>query len=361
MKASGILKTLLPGLLPLLVFIAADEIWGTEIGLYVAVAFGVVQVIVIYIKEKRLDKFVLYDTLLIIMLGLISILLHNDIFFKIKPGIIGLILVGILGLSAFSGKNVMMMMTQRYIKGMKMNEAQQIAMKRSIKLMFWLFLFHTILVFYSAFMMSKEAWAFISGVLFYLIFGVYMLYEFVRNFILRRKSKTEEYLAEVDKDGKVIGKISRTEAHSGTMKLHPVVHAHFFNLNGDILLQKRSMNKNIQPGKWDTAVGGHISFGEIIEDALVRETQEELGIQDIKFEFITKYFWQSDIESELIFVFIAFINDIYFIPNNEVDEVKFWSKVKIEKSIGINTLTPNFEQEYNRILKKIKINKKSNL
>ncbi|PIX35786.1 MAG: NUDIX hydrolase, partial [Bacteroidetes bacterium CG_4_8_14_3_um_filter_31_14] len=40
----------MPGFLPLFVFIAADEIWGTEIGLIVAIAFGVVQLIITYFK-----------------------------------------------------------------------------------------------------------------------------------------------------------------------------------------------------------------------------------------------------------------------------------------------------------------------
>ena len=357
MKASGIIKTLLPGLLPLLVFIVADELWGTEIGLYVATGFGIVQLAVIYFKEKRLDKFVLYDTLLIVALGLVSILLHNDIFFKIKPGVIGLILVGILGMSAFSSKNIMMMMSQRYMKGIEFNDEQQRMMTRTIKLMFWIFLGHTILVFYSAFFMSKEAWAFISGVLFYIVFGVLMLIEFVHN-LLTRKKNTQEYLPEIDTDGKIIGRMTRSEAHNGSMKLHPVIHLHIFNNKGEVLLQKRNKNKLVQPEKWDTAVGGHIALGEDIETALKRETKEELGLKNLKHNFITKYFWQSDIEKELVFVFMADINEINFKPNDEVDDVKFLSMKEIKNQLNKNIFTPNFELEYKKILPNIKIKPK---
>ncbi len=356
MNAKGLLKTILPGLLPLLIFIAADEIWGTEIGLYVAVAFGVVQLGVIYIREKRLDKFVLFDTILIVALGIVSIVLHNDIFFKIKPGVIGLILVGILGFSAFSSKNIMMMMSQRYLRGVKMNGDQEKMMHRSIKIMFWIFLGHTILVFYSAFYMSKEAWAFISGGLFYILFGVFILMEFVRNVFLRKNSnyQHEEMLAEIDKDGKVIGQMTRTEAHNGSMRMHPVIHVHILNSKGEVLLQKRNVDKKIQPGKWDTAVGGHVSLGEDINKALVRETKEELGLRNLKFDFITKYIWQSDIEKEMVFVFIASIEEINFKPNDEVDEVKFWKFPEISKKIRKSTFTPNFELEFDRILSKVK-------
>jgi len=355
MKITEILKTLLPGLLPLLVFILADEIWGTEIGLYVAVGFGIIQLIIIYFKEKRFDKFVFFDTLLIVFMGVVSIILENDIFFKLKPGVIGIILVGILGISAYSPQNLMMKMSQNYLKGIKINKEQEKAMLRSIRILFWIFLVHTGLVFYSAFCMSKEAWGFISGVLFYLVFAGFFLYELLRNFLLRYKKPKDEILAEVDETGKIIGSMTRTEAHNGSKRLHPVIHLHIINSRGEILLQKRCLNKLIQPGKWDTAVGGHISLGEKIEKALDRETEEELGLKNIKSSFITKYIWKSEIESELVFVFASLHDEFDFKKNSEVDEVKFWEKNKIRKNLNKNIFTPNFEMEFVKILGNLKI------
>jgi len=222
--------------------------------------------------------------------------------------------------------------------------------------MFWIFLGHTALVFYSAFYMSKEAWAFISGGLFYILFGVFILMEFIRNLFLRRKSVTHhvEMLAEIDQEGKVIGQMTRAEAHDGSMRMHPVVHVHILNSKGEVLLQKRSVNKKIQPGKWDTAVGGHVALGEDINKALVRETKEELGLTNLKFDFITKYIWQSDIEKEMVFVFVASVDKINFKPNDEVDEVKFWKFSDISSKLRKSTFTPNFEMEFAKILSKLK-------
>lgn len=358
MKKTDLLKMILPGLLPLLVFILADEIWGTTIGLYVAVGFGIVQLAAIYIKEKRLDKFVLFDTLLIIAMGAISIILDNDVFFKLKPGIIGLILVAFLGISAYSPKNLLLAMSARYLKGIEFNSQQQKAMRRNVRILFWLFTLHTALVFYSVFFLSKEAWAFISGGLFYIIFAAFFAVEMVRNFINRKKNMSEEMLSEVDKDGKVMGVITRSEAHSGSKKLHPVIHVHIFNNRGDLLLQKRSLTKKIQPGKWDTSVGGHIAHGEKIELALERESFEELGIRNVNFKFITKYVWNSEIESELVFVFVATVNDFKFVPNDEVIEARFWTSKEIKANIAKGVFTPNFESEYSAVVCKIEIRQK---
>ena len=110
----------------------------------------------------------------------------------------------------------------------------------------------------------------------------------------------EEWFPLVNEKGETIGKATRKECHNGSKMLHPVVHLHIFNKAGDLYLQKRSINKDIQPGKWDTAVGGHIDYGETVEDALHREVREELGITDFIPQFITRYVFESAIEKELV-------------------------------------------------------------
>ena len=97
----------------------------------------------------------------------------------------------------------------------------------------------------------------------------------------------------VDEEGRVIGKALRGECHDGSGLLHPVVHLHVFNSKGEVYLQKRPEWKDIQPGKWDTAVGGHIDYGETPEEALTREVREELGITDFIPERIGMYVFES--------------------------------------------------------------------
>lgn len=352
MSKLELLKKLLPGFLPLFIFILADEIWGTKIGLIIAIVFGVGQLGYTYVKEKRIDRFVLLDTGLIVLLGLISIVFENDIFFKIKPAFIGFIFVGILGFSAFSKVNIMALMSQRYMKGVEMNEMQVRQMNKSIKVLFYIFLLHTILVLYSAFYMSKEAWGFISGGLFYIIFGGYFIYELIKNKIKANSIKKEEWLPIVDEEGKVLGKAPRSVCHKNKDLLHPVVHLHILNSKGELLLQKRAMNKIVQPGKWDTAVGGHVSLNETIEEALKKEAFEELGITDFKASLIKKYVWESTIEKELVFMFFTQYDGEFVINKNEIDEGRFWQIKDIDIQINENIFTPNFIQEF-KFLKRI--------
>ena len=161
----------------------------------------------------------------------------------------------------------------------------------------------------------------------------------------------EEILPIVNEKGETIGKAARSECHSGSKLLHPVVHLHLINAKGEIFLQKRSITKKLLPGYWDTAVGGHISYGEDTLTALHRETMEELGLTQFKAERLATYLWESKTEREFINVFICREYGTFTIDNDEVDEGKFWSKEEIEAAIDTNTLTPNFEHEYLTILK----------
>ncbi len=177
MNRLTLLKQMLPGLLPLFVFIIADEIWGTRIGLIAACAFGTVELIWTWIREQRLERFILFDTGLLLLLGAISILLENDIFFKLKPALIEGILCMILALSAFTSKNIMLTMTQRYMKNItiEFQEEQIRQMQTMSRILFLVILAHTGAIIYGAFFLSQEAWAFISGGLFYIIVGVFFV------------------------------------------------------------------------------------------------------------------------------------------------------------------------------------------
>ncbi|MDD6211172.1 MAG: NUDIX domain-containing protein [Bacteroidales bacterium] len=167
-------------------------------------------------------------------------------------------------------------------------------------------------------------------------------------------TNNDELFPLVNEAGDIIGSATRAVCHGGTKPLHPVVHLHILNDQKELYLQKRSLTKDIQPGKWDTAVGGHIDFGENVYEALFRETKEELGILEFTPEFILSYVFESHIEKELVFSFATIYNGIISPDNDELEDGRFWNFTEIENSLGKNIFTPNFEQEYNRIKDQLK-------
>ncbi len=158
-----------------------------------------------------------------------------------------------------------------------------------------------------------------------------------------------ERLPIVDTEGRVTGSATRGKCHGGSMWLHPVVHLHVFDMHGRIYLQKRPDWKEIQPGKWDTAVGGHVDYGEDIVSALWREAREELGLTDICPEFVTRYIFESDQERELVYAYRV-TTDLTPRPTEELAGGRFWTFAEIEDAIATgNILTPNFIEEYRRL------------
>ena len=162
------------------------------------------------------------------------------------------------------------------------------------------------------------------------------------------KDNIKELFPVVTEQGEVIGSATRGECHSGSRLLHPVVHLHVFNSRGEIYLQKRPEWKDIQPGKWDTAVGGHVDYGETPAEALQREVREELGITEFLPQFVDMYVFDSRRERELVYVQRTTYDGPVRPSQNELDGGRFWSTAEIRAAIGQGILTPNFESEYQR-------------
>ena len=169
-----------------------------------------------------------------------------------------------------------------------------------------------------------------------------------RSYMVDEKlDRKEEMLPVVEPSGVVVGQTARSYAHKETFLLHPVVHLHIIDRQGRVFLQKRSASKDLYPGRWDTAVGGHIGYGESVSEALAREAQEELNFYDFNPIFIDSYEYQSPTEKELICVF-ACVGTFDIHPQNlEVDAGRYFSAEEIGES-DKSIFTPNFLSEYER-------------
>ena len=152
----------------------------------------------------------------------------------------------------------------------------------------------------------------------------------------------------VDKNNQVIGTASRKECHSDKNLLHRAVHIIIENSGGQIFLQKRSEWKDVQPGKWDTSVGGHVDSGEGYRDAALREASEELGIDARGMEFLYEYIMKSEIESEFVRTFRLVYDGEFLLQDSEISEGRFWQTAEIENALGSGLFTPNFEDEFKR-------------
>jgi 8-oxo-dGTP diphosphatase len=80
----------------------------------------------------------------------------------------------------------------------------------------------------------------------------------------------------------------KTSQHMRLAMQNPIartVGALFITSDGKVLLGLRAPTKKVWPGHWDT-IGGRVEEGESLEQALVREAQEEVGVTPVDFRLI---------------------------------------------------------------------------
>ena len=140
--------------------------------------------------------------------------------------------------------------------------------------------------------------------------------------------QAEEMLPLVEPSGLVYGQAARSYCHSGAKVLHPVVHLHLIDRYGRLYLQKRSMEKDLLPGYWDT---------------------EELGLTAFNPSFLGTSVWETQRDLEFVITFAAVGHPDLHPDNAEVSEGRWWSYGELDAAFGKRILTPNFEYEFSRI------------
>ena len=160
---------------------------------------------------------------------------------------------------------------------------------------------------------------------------------------------TEEWFDIVNAQGEAIGSAPRCVCHKLPGLLHRAVHVLVFDRDGHLFLQKRSARKDIQPGKWDTSVGGHPNLGEATDAAARREMREDLGVEPATLTFAYSYTWRSPVETERITTYATTHDGPFTLDPVEIDEGRFWTLDAIRAALPGGPFTPQFTHEFDRI------------
>ncbi|WP_299261589.1 NUDIX domain-containing protein [uncultured Aquimarina sp.] len=177
----------------------------------------------------------------------------------------------------------------------------------------------------------------------------------------------DELIDILNRDGKPTGEVRlKSEAHRLGL-YHASVHIWFYTLNGNILLQKRATDKDTFPNLWDISVAGHIGAGETVENSVLREIEEEIGVSTSKknLNFIGMYLSEKQptpeiFDNEFHYIFLSELKvstEELILQKEEVSEIKLMSiKLLTDHLHNIDTkknYVPHDTQYYDFVLKEI--------
>ncbi len=120
------------------------------------------------------------------------------------------------------------------------------------------------------------------------------------------------------------------------------------NSKGEFLIQKTSKEK----GGLYSSTGGHIDKGEDPFDVIIRETEEEIGLDISKENIVSLGFRLLDFPVRFLYYLEKDIDiNKLKIDKNEVEYVEFMSVEKINKIIDDNLMNKGHALLFNEILK----------
>jgi len=102
-----------------------------------------------------------------------------------------------------------------------------------------------------------------------------------------------EIVTIVDHQNRVVGAVPRAEMRARRLP-HRASFVFVFRADGRLLVQRRTMTKDIWPGWYDLAAGGVVLAGEEYEASARREAYEELGVDGAELRGGVEFWFEDE-------------------------------------------------------------------
>lgn len=102
-----------------------------------------------------------------------------------------------------------------------------------------------------------------------------------------------EIVTIVDRENRVVDAVPRAEMRAGRLP-HRASFVFVFREDGRVVVQRRTLTKDVWPGRYDLAAGGVVIDGETYEESAQRELEEELGVRGVELRGGTEFWFEDE-------------------------------------------------------------------
>lgn len=143
----------------------------------------------------------------------------------------------------------------------------------------------------------------------------------------------------VDENDIPIGEMDKLEVHRRGLR-HRAFSIFIFNSNGELLLQRRAMEKYHSPGLWTNTCCSHPEPWETTIESAHKRIQEEMGMSTVLYPLFdfsyTESFDNGLIENEFDHVFIGMTDEVPRPNRAEVSDWKYVNLTDLKKEMAKN-------------------------
>ncbi|HHO48883.1 MAG TPA: NUDIX hydrolase YfcD [Desulfobacteraceae bacterium] len=150
----------------------------------------------------------------------------------------------------------------------------------------------------------------------------------------------QECVVIVDENNVEIAAVSRQIMRDQRL-IHRASYVLVFNRAGELLVQQRTMTKDIYPGYYDIAAGGVVLAGESYEECAERELAEELGVRDVALRSCFDHYYADDGNRAWGRVFRCSHDGPFTLQKEEVIGAEFVPMERLEERIRRLPFTPD--------------------
>ena len=138
-----------------------------------------------------------------------------------------------------------------------------------------------------------------------------------------------EIVTIVDRQNRVVGAAPRAEMRARRLP-HRASFVFVFRDDGRLIVQRRTLTKDVWPGWYDLAAGGVVVAGEEYDHSALREVREELGVEGVPLRGGIEFWFEDDSVQVWGKAYLCQWDGPLRLQPEEVAAVEFWTPAELQ-------------------------------